>query len=740
MSRAVTRLLFGFFFLSGFSSLVYQVVWTRLAFASFGIIAPVLSVVLSVFMLGLGLGSWAGGRFITPLVKKTGFSSIFFYALAEGLIGCSAFAVPSFFGISQHMLSGAGQVDSFSYLLGSALALAVSIFPWCVCMGVTFPFMMAYVRERDSRSTNSFSFLYVANVLGAMTGTFLTAVVLVELLGFHHTLWVAAGSNFLIVIGSIALGSVRGDRSVAASPISSTEPATIATAGAPDRQIALLLFSTGFISMAMEVVWSRGFTGILKTQIYSFALILFTYLTATFVGSLVYRRDVRQRMVRAQGSILFWMAVSALLPIFVIDPRVTVQAFWDKSINFYSAAVLLSSVFPLCALLGYLTPSLIDKYSGGQPQRAGSAYAANVAGCILGPLMACYLLLPHLSTRWSLILLGVPLIGFWVATFGGGFPERLRLRAAVLAVILACCVFSAKDFEEGMAGSTNHAIIRRDYIASVAAIASPDKQLDKALVVNGFGMTALTPITKFISHLPIALHQGRPKNVLVICFGMGTTFRSSLSWGIDTTAVELVPSVPQVFGFYHKDADKYLSDPNGHIVIDDGRRYLSRCGKMFDVITVDPPPPVTAAGSSLLYSRDFYTSAKQHLNPGGIVQVWHMGSDEVTDQAILRSLCASFPYVRCFKSVEGWGMHMLGSMQPIIVPSSEELIARFPAAAQADLVEWDSSQTPTHFMEIVLNNQFDPRKQLNADTSIQVSDDHPMNEYYLLRQMFGRRE
>ena len=46
-------LLFVFFFISGFSSLVYQVVWTRLAFASFGIITPVMSVVISVFMLGL---------------------------------------------------------------------------------------------------------------------------------------------------------------------------------------------------------------------------------------------------------------------------------------------------------------------------------------------------------------------------------------------------------------------------------------------------------------------------------------------------------------------------------------------------------------------------------------------------------------------------------------------------------------------------------------------------------------
>src|SRR5438477_3807105 len=101
-------ILFVFFFVSGFCSLVYQIVWTRLAFASFGIIAPVLSVVLSVFMLGLALGSWAGGRMIVPLARRTGRSAILFYATAEMLIGAGAFVVPALFKISERLLSGVG--------------------------------------------------------------------------------------------------------------------------------------------------------------------------------------------------------------------------------------------------------------------------------------------------------------------------------------------------------------------------------------------------------------------------------------------------------------------------------------------------------------------------------------------------------------------------------------------------------------------------------------------------------
>ena len=59
--------LFGLFFVSGFCGLLYQVVWVRLAFAHFGVITPVLSVIVSVFMLGLSIGSWAAGKWIAPL-------------------------------------------------------------------------------------------------------------------------------------------------------------------------------------------------------------------------------------------------------------------------------------------------------------------------------------------------------------------------------------------------------------------------------------------------------------------------------------------------------------------------------------------------------------------------------------------------------------------------------------------------------------------------------------------------
>jgi len=736
MNQFTRRVLFFLFFLSGFSSLVYQVVWTRLAFASFGIITPVLSVVLSVFMLGLAIGSWAGGRWIPALAGKSGLSAAFFYAGAELVIGLGAFAVPKLFSVGEHILLAGGETDSFRYLFFSALVLAVSILPWCVCMGATFPFMMAYIRERDFQDKESFSFLYLANVLGAMSGTFTAAIIWIELWGFHHTLWMAAAGNFTIAFISVCLGweqqQPAGRVVQTDAPATPTTTASSRTGAVQGRMIKWILFSTGFMAMAMEVVWTRAFIPVLKTQVYSFAMIVFTYLGATFVGSWMYRRDLRKDSSMATGRLIAALALTAFMPVLVNDSRLVV-ADWLGNIDTFSAIILLASICPVCALLGYLTPSLIDEYAAGQPTKAGWAYAINVLGCILGPLFACYILLPHLSERHALILLGLPFFIFYFL-LARGEPRRQQLTWCSLAgVVLAASVFLVRDFEGTLIRTETDTTIRRDYAATVISMEADG---NKWLLVNGIGMTSLTPITKFMVHLPLAFHKDPPKSALVICFGMGTTFRSALSWNIDTTVVELVPSVTKAFGFYHADAARAANDPNGHMITDDGRRFLKRTDKKFDVIVVDPPPPVQAAGSSLLFSREFYTLAKQHLKPGGILQMWFPGDSEmVTDQAVIRSIYESFPYVRCFPSVEGWGVHMLASMEPIGQFDASQLAARMPESARQDLLEWNDSKDTPAYLGRVLTNEYSLPTLLNPDAKIQVTDDEPFNEYFLLRRL-----
>jgi predicted membrane-bound spermidine synthase len=236
-------------------------------------------------------------------------------------------------------------------------------------------------------------------------------------------------------------------------------------------------------------------------------------------------------------------------------------------------------------------------------------------------------------------------------------------------------------------------------------------------------------------HMPLAFMQRPPINALIICFGMGTTYRSALSWHIPTTAVELIPSVPPLFSFFHPDAPT-LDASLSRIVVDDGRSFLERSPEQYDVIVIDPPPPVGAAGSSLLYSKEFFAIAKAHLRVDGILQEWLPTADRATTASVARALQETFPYVRAFVSVEGWGTHFLASMTPLPQESGSQLALRLPARAASDLVEWGPHSSPEQQFQAVLDGEKQLSSIVQQDPEAPaLQDDRPINEYFLIRRL-----
>jgi spermidine synthase len=300
--------------------------------------------------------------------------------------------------------------------------------------------------------------------------------------------------------------------------------------------------------------------------------------------------------------------------------------------------------------------------------------------------------------------------------------------AGFIALVL---VIATKDFESQFTPRE----VRRDSTATVTAFGAT--RSEKRLLVNGTGMTQLTPITKMMAHLPLAFLPRPPKNALVICFGMGTTYRSMLSWGVPSTAVELVPSVVSVFPFFHPDANQVLQSPLSQVVIDDGRFYMERSNQQYDVIAMDPPPPVEAAASSLLYSKQFYSIARPHLAPDGILQQWLPDNgDPAIIASVAKALQESFPYVRVFLSIERYGYHFLASKSPLPSLSAATLASHMPPAAMADLIEWGPAHDAEHQLAGVLN------QELSLDSLIErardvpaLQDDRPVNEYFILRRV-----
>ena len=724
-ARELRRRFFIFFLISGFCSVLYEVIWLRLAMAQFGVTITMTSTVISVFMAGLGVGSWAAGKLTRRLERGSAFPRLRAYALTEFLIGIGSLVVPYELIAGRKLLETAALSSSPGYYAAAGLWLAGALLPWCICMGATFPIAMWAIREHAIEDRGrSFSYLYVANVLGALCGAVLP-LFLIEVLGFRNTLRVGGVLNLGLAIWAFVLSQQSQSREGRSAGVQA-QTATESTGSESARLYLVLLFATGLTSMGMEVVWIRMYTPYLGTEVYAFATILGIYLASTSLGSFWYRKKNDKA---ADLSPVLWAALglAGLLPLAAADPYITVRA--------HHMARTLIGIAPFTVLLGFLTPMLVDRISGGDPDKAGSAYAINVVGCIVGPLLAGFVLLPSIGERWSLGILA----GFWFFA-GGWFAFRFSMprssgppirQFVFVGSVLAALVLLATS--HGYESQFRDKIVLRDNTATVIATG---QGRSKRLLINGVGITILTPITKIMAHLPLAFLERPPERALDICFGMGTTYRSLLSWGIRADAAELVPSVPTVFHYYHADAAQLLQSPRGRIIVDDGRRYLERTQESYDVITIDPPPPVEAAGSSLLYSKEFYAIARRRLRPGGILAQWLPYGDPAVLAAVAKAIQESFPHVRVFISIEGWGLHFLASESPIPNRSALELAQRLPASASIDLMEWGPQATAEAEFDHVLKNEIRVESLTQMAPSVPaMTDDRAVNEYYLLRRI-----
>lgn len=709
-ARRIVRILGVCFCASGAASLLYQMVWMRLVLARFGVTSAIVATVLTVFMLGLALGTALAGRWTARRDRLT------LYALAEGVTALGGVAVPWGLALGRAGLLAAGDLVSPWYTALSAAAISVTLLPFCVAMGVTFPAAMAFLQRTTPQASALFSPLYLANVVGAVAGVLGTAFVLIEWLGFRATSGVGIALN--LVAGGLALTVRRAGAPPAAVPAA---PPARSAAVSSTRLAALFL--TGCGTMAMEVVWMRLYTPFVWTYVYSFAEILATYLVATALGTWAYRAGWPQRWWPTPWHAWSWLCLGAVLPLVAASMRWSLPVAWR----------VIGGLAPLSFVLGVLTPWLVDEAAGGRAQAASRAYAVNLLGCVIGPLIAGFLLLPHLGTRWSLACAMLPwFLWLWHPAVRRAVAPWLVVTVSIVALLAWRSTVMWDDLFP-------RAQVRHDHTATV--IATGEGRW-RRLFINGVSTTFLTPITKLMVHWPLALREELPPRRLeglIIGLGMGTSVRALLAWDAAVTAVELVPSVAEFLDFFAPEVAVRVQarDPLARVVIDDGRRWLDRSDQRYDVIIIDPPPPIETSGSGLLYSVEFYRSAKRRLRPDGVLQTWLPHDEPETTAAVTLALRRSFTHLRVFHAVgTSWGHHFIASDRPLRRGGADELLRRLPPAALQDLTEWDTLSAQEYFQRL-LTQEVDPRTLLLPRTpggGTALTDDRPINEFFFLRR------
>lgn len=736
----------GLFALSGAAGLVYEVVWARQLVLVFGNTTQAVSAILTGFFGGMAIGAYVGGR-LADRVRR----GLLLYGCLEILVAIVAVATPLIFGlIGTAYQASFGALDSTPAVLSVVrfgLALA-ALAPATVLLGATLPTLTRYLSRDGAHLSVAFGRLYAANTIGAVFGCMLAGLIFIELLGLDGALRVGAACSAAAGCVAIALHF----RGVVVDARATELVAHRATTITSRPMLALAIaFISGLTSLSYQTLWTRLLADGSGNLTYVFTLILTVFLVGLASGADAFNA-LRSRLRDPVRALALLQAATGLL---VLAGLVLVIGRPDPTVGRHNLLGLglatLVVVLPTTFVMGLSLP-IAGLLAGRTHEVAGAdtgrLLAANTVGAIVGTIGVPFVLIPSLGSPGALVAVSL-VSGLTAAVLGlspripwgvrRSWPAALGFAALGLAAVISVSggILDPTVNRVDQQGGTIYASAE-DEIASVQAGALDGKQ---QLWVAGSSMTYLTVDARLMPLLPLMLRPDS-KTALTVAFGMGSAYREALVAGLKTDAVELVPSVPGMFGWYFTDAQQVLADPRGRVIIADGRNYIELSDRTYDIIVVDPPPPIQSSGASVISSLEFYQAASRRLNPGGVMMQWVPIGQTVDEfRAAVRTFASVFPNVIVAVGPGGNGYFMLGSDGPLrLDPSNVQSILSRPGIVHDLSSAYDS---PTMSLDgwaaeiPALVRLSGTGVMAFAGSGPYITDDDPLPEYFLLRQTFG---
>ncbi len=709
--RSRRALVYSFlFFLSGATGLIYELLWVRVLYQSFGSTIQSVTTVVAAYMGGLGLGAWAFGRIADRSTRPAAL-----YGWLEIAIGVFGIISPLVLGLAHSIYIGTagalalGAGGAASVALRFGLAALVLLIPTTL-MGGTLPVLTrALMGEDRGLLKPSLGRLYGLNTLGAMAGTALAGFFLIEFVGVRASLWGTAALNLAIGGAAIALGKEHAPAEPTRQPVDVPIP--------PRDQlytVALVLLGlTAFASLLNEIAWTRVLVMIVGGSTYAFTLILFVFLLGIGLGSIIVARRSMPRPDTAAGAALAQgitgVGAAALFLFFSLLPNYIIAVFQIADLSAVSRLLLMGVAVGAVVLIpaigmGMTFPLLADLTARRDQARGadvGAAYALNTAGSILGAVLTGFVLVVALGTqatlRVGLVISGGAALALAVLAARGvveGSVEDRRLRVRVLtAGTLGMLALVAAAAAPGWStrlidlGPTIYARQRMDKAARKRFLEHPgarqlsfhegpnatvsvwEGETGRALRVNGkvdASDRGDMDTQIMIGLAPIVAHPSA-RSAFLIGQGTGVTTRvlADVPGMTRVKVVEIEPAVLEMDSLFHRVNDTVLSRPNVRAVVDDARSALQLDRERYDVIVSEPSNP-WVAGIATLYTPEFFRIAKSRLAEDGIfcqwIQLYQLPLPIVA--GIVRSLRDVFPHVNVwFGSTSD--LVVLASLRPI---------------------------------------------------------------------------
>ena len=692
----VTLLLF---FVSGATSLVYEVVWMRRLSLVFGHSIFSVATVLTTFMSGLALGSYLCG-FWSDRQRKAGKTPSFFlktYGHLELFIGL--WALGSIFllnGVEAGFLSLARSgIGDFSLKALTFVSSFLVLLPPTTAMGATLPVFTQALVLRRADTGDYLARIYGTNTLGACLGAGLGGLVLLPNLGGLASILLTAILNALIAATAYGMAKSAVNAVPAVSEPTSESGQESESVEAPHppgyRWVPLVFGLSGFAGMTYQVGWTRALVLAIGSSTYSFSIILTTFLASLGLGSLLYKLLYSRRLPKIRDLAVLQLLIcsSALvvsqlmdeLPILKYQLINQLEGSFTKIILADTILVFFLLLIPALAL-GLTFPLVTHLYTSKMSelgQRLGQAYSANTTGAILGSFLSGFVMLPQLGLQNTIAVAALMNLvgGLLLYISNGGPSKRLRIEPALVVLTLLVMAFSPgwqlNVMSSGLSLGYAKNKIRANPIFYVDGVTSTvtvglNKGHYPYLSVNGKFDASLEVHDRrtqlLLGLVPLSIHPA-PRDVAVVGFGSGQTLVGLLGDpNVKTaTCAELEPAVIEAGKFFAPFCEEVLSDPRITLVKDDGRSFVLGSDTKYDIIVNEPSNP-WVAGVANLFTKEFYEGCREQLKPGGIMCQWFqyyaMGEEEV--QMVYRTFYSVFPAGDVYRTNSG-DLIMIGGLE-----------------------------------------------------------------------------
>lgn len=673
--------------ISGFSALVYEVTWVRLLALTFGVSVYAAAGVLTAYMGGMALGSWLFGRLIARRPERFDRPGALLklFALLEIGVGIFAALTPVIFiWLTAFYVWIARQFspDFYSYnLIRFGLSALVLSLP-TLLMGGTFPVISHLLARKEEQRGFDLGNLYALNTLGGVLGTLAAGLFLIRTLGTANTIYLAASLDGLVAVGALLLAR----QAFSTSPVApartrsqrqkrrgqtgrSKSLAGVVQERPTSFQTKLILWGyaiSGFTALGYEVVWTRLLAIFSLNAIFSFTIMLATFLTGLAAGSYFAARwvDHSPRPVRLFGVLQVGIGLSAVLVLFIFSILPDFLAGFIQGVDFSTQALvefssagltmiiptlLMGASFPVAARVYTLSTQAVG-------ERVGRLYALNTLGSMLGSLTAGFVLISFLGLQRSAVSLAVVNLALGAAVLlSSAQIPRLQLAGALTLAVAGIWLLPPGIYLGREEGRPSSLVYYHEGIDATVSVFEDPATKFKVSYVNGRSEVPTDPHSlrafHLLGHLPPLLHP-QAQSALMVSFGNGIASGAMSQHGLARIeSVELVAEQVEVARLYTVENRNVLDYPGLNITIEDGRNYLLRTDEIFDIITVDATHPVNSS-SWALFTQQFYQMARARLDRNGVMIQWLPFHDlsQKDYREIVRTFQSVFPHTTLWYS------------------------------------------------------------------------------------------